>query len=179
MGESLWVWGHFDPGGTFLLLHTEDAELVRRRGRWVTSKVCEIYLQEVLYTTYTEKQNRDVQQRIADLAGAFPQILQVAGRYLQTGLPQSTWYQAFQEQDHKEHVANGVGGTSRCFWPKWLGRSCWTTKEVLKSREQSIYIYIYLFIFIYFLFVYLCMCIYIFFIWYIYIYFLSDIYIYI
>ena len=51
-GKRPFSLGSLRPGGaTFLLLHTEDAELVRRRGRWVTSKVCEIYLQEVLYTT--------------------------------------------------------------------------------------------------------------------------------
>jgi hypothetical protein len=48
--------GSLRPGGaTFLLLATENMDLVRRRGRWVSNKVCEIYLQEILYVTYTEK----------------------------------------------------------------------------------------------------------------------------
>ncbi|CAE7273945.1 rluB [Symbiodinium sp. CCMP2592] len=40
--------GSFRPGGaTYLLQATEDAELVRRRGRWVSHKVMEVYLQEI------------------------------------------------------------------------------------------------------------------------------------
>ena len=44
------------PGGaTHLLLVTEDPELCRRRGRWLSSRVMEIYLQEVIATTYVQK----------------------------------------------------------------------------------------------------------------------------
>lgn len=39
------------PGGATLLLRTEDLELIRRRGRWLSSRVMEIYLQEVMATT--------------------------------------------------------------------------------------------------------------------------------
>ena len=40
--------GSFRPGGaTHLLQISEDSELVRRRGRWASHKVMEIYLQEV------------------------------------------------------------------------------------------------------------------------------------
>lgn len=36
------------PGGaTWILQRTEDSELVRRRGRWINSKVMEIYIQEL------------------------------------------------------------------------------------------------------------------------------------
>ena len=39
--------GSLRPGGaTWMLQATEDAELVRRRGRWTTTKVLEVYLQE-------------------------------------------------------------------------------------------------------------------------------------
>ena len=39
--------GSFRPGGaTYILQQTEDSELVRRRGPWVSSRVMEIYLEE-------------------------------------------------------------------------------------------------------------------------------------
>ena len=41
------------PGGaTWMLNITENAELVRRRGRWLSHRVMEIYLQEVQVATY-------------------------------------------------------------------------------------------------------------------------------
>eukprot|EP00435_Cladocopium_sp_Y103_P056526 s1300_g19.t1 len=50
------------PGGATHLLHQfEDAELVRRRGRWLSSRVCEIYLQEVMSTDGSEVTSRVVQ----------------------------------------------------------------------------------------------------------------------
>ena len=43
----------FRPGGaTWLITQTGSAELVRRRGRWVSYKVMECYLQEVTYMMY-------------------------------------------------------------------------------------------------------------------------------
>eukprot|EP00435_Cladocopium_sp_Y103_P057938 s1879_g20.t1 len=44
------------PGGaTFILNMTENTELVRRRGRWLSQRVCDIYLQEVqVYGFYDE-----------------------------------------------------------------------------------------------------------------------------
>ena len=47
-GECLYSLSSLRPGGaTHWLSVTEDAEYVRRKGRWVSSKVLEIYLQEV------------------------------------------------------------------------------------------------------------------------------------
>ena len=44
--------GSFRPGGaTYLLQLTENSELVRRRGRWVSARVMEVYLQEVAAST--------------------------------------------------------------------------------------------------------------------------------
>ena len=103
--------GSLRPGGaTFLLLATENMDLVRRRGRWVSNKVCEIYLQEILYVTYTEKLPSRIRDRIALLAGAFERVLQVAMKFLQTGMPQSMWHTAFKAQDDEELGARGSHG---------------------------------------------------------------------
>ena len=44
------------PGGaTYILNMTESTELVRRRGRWPSQRVCDICLQEVQVATYLAK----------------------------------------------------------------------------------------------------------------------------
>ena len=58
-------------GATDLLFETEDSELVRRRGRWLSARVMEIYLQEVLSSTYVSRLPRRVQDRIEQLADCF------------------------------------------------------------------------------------------------------------
>ena len=71
--------GSLRPGGaTDLLFETEDSELVRRRGRWLSARVMEIYLQEVLSSTYVSQLPRRVQLRIEQLANVFPEVLEQA-----------------------------------------------------------------------------------------------------
>ena len=87
-GRHPFTSGSLRPGGaTFLPLKSEDSALVRRRGRWVNMKVCEIYLQEVCYTTYTEKLQTDTRSRVRELTAAFPETLQVALSFLNSAVP--------------------------------------------------------------------------------------------
>ena len=81
---------------------TEDSEVVRRRGRWVTSKVCGLYLQEVLYTTYTEKLAEGPRRKVQQLAGAFPQVLEKAICFLRGGIPTKVWFKLYQANDREE-----------------------------------------------------------------------------
>ena len=91
--------GSLRPGGaTDLLFETEDSELVKRRGRWLSARVMEIYLQEVLASTYVSRLPLDVQDRIEKLAFVFPEVLERAVSFLSTGIPPSVWYQLFQAQ---------------------------------------------------------------------------------
>ena len=95
--------GSFKPGGaTYLLLPTEGSEVVRRRGRWVTSKVCELDLQEVMYTTYTEKLAEAPRQKIQQLAGAFPAVLWKAICFLEGAIPPKVWFRLYQTEDREE-----------------------------------------------------------------------------
>ena len=103
--------GSLRPGGaTFLLLSTEDTELVRRRGRWVSPKVCEIYLQEVLYTTYTEKLKDSTKLRITQLSEAFERILRSAVHFLNSAIPPEVWYTLYQASDDEELGEVGTDG---------------------------------------------------------------------
>ena len=80
------------PGGATWLLHRfEDAELVRRRGRWVSVRVLEIYLQEVQACTYQARIPKVAQKRVADLSNAFPAILEKAIFFLNSSIPCTAW----------------------------------------------------------------------------------------
>ena len=80
------------PGGATYLLHKfEDAELVRRRGRWISAKVMEVYLQEVTVATYEATLSTEVRERIRRLAGAYSQVHQKAIFFLRSHIPPSAW----------------------------------------------------------------------------------------
>lgn len=115
------------------LLATDDIDMVRRRGRWMTNKVCEVYLQDVLYVTYTEKLPKHVRTRIQTLASAFSAVLRKAIGFLNIGLPPSVWYPTFKAQDNVELGAyGGIMQHQPKTWP-----SCrWTTAEAVKRMRK-------------------------------------------
>ena len=94
---------HCDRGATFLLLESENVEMVRRRGRWATTRVMEAYLQEILYTTFAEGLDRKVRTKILQLAENFPAILEKAISFLDAAVPPATWWRLFQASNEKEH----------------------------------------------------------------------------
>lgn len=95
--------GSLRPGGaTHLLLMTEDPELCRRRGRWLSSRVMEIYLQEVIATTYIRKLHPSTRQKVVNLASAFPKLLKFAMQFLKTAIPPKVWPHLFQAQGIEE-----------------------------------------------------------------------------
>lgn len=90
--------GSFRPGGaTHLLLTTEDPELCRRRGRWLSTRVMEIYLQEVMATTFVQRLDPKVRSTIYDRAAVFPQVLQISMSFLATGIPCKVWHRLFPQ----------------------------------------------------------------------------------
>ena len=90
--------GSFRPGGaTHLLLTTEDPELCRRRGRWLSTRVMEIYLQEVLATTLVQKLDSSVKSNIYERSAVFSKVLQIALSFLATGIPCKVWPKLFPQ----------------------------------------------------------------------------------
>ena len=80
------------PGGaTFLLQQTEDSELVRRKGRWLSSRVLEIYIQEASVSTFQQKMSKRTYGRITELSDAFPTILEKAVFFLDAHIPDRAW----------------------------------------------------------------------------------------
>ncbi|CAE7344333.1 unnamed protein product, partial [Symbiodinium microadriaticum] len=88
--------GSFRPGGaTHLLQLTEDSELVRRRGRWVSPKVMEIYLQEVSSIQFLPSQPPLVRAAVLKYAKAFPQVLSKVQQWSRQKVPPGAWYTLF------------------------------------------------------------------------------------
>jgi len=64
------------PGGaTHWLQVTEDAEYVRRKGKWISSRVLEIYLQEAAVATFEDQVTAEAKSRISSLCQNFSKIL--------------------------------------------------------------------------------------------------------
>ena len=130
-GKRLFSLGSLGPGGaTHLLLLTEDSELVRQRGRWVTTKVMELYLQEMLYATYYYLRWETCwpgPPKDPRPSRFIP--LQKAISFLENAVPVRVWYQLFQAEDSKE------------LGKKWDGWGTRTHAFVTKNgaAEQNIY----------------------------------------
>lgn len=85
------------PGGaTHLLNITEDAELVNRRGRWATTKVMNIYLQEIAVATGLEKLSPETRARVDRLCAIFPQVLHQVLQYLKFNIACTAWPMLFR-----------------------------------------------------------------------------------
>ena len=82
------------PGGaTFFLRQTEDGEFVRRKGRWLSTKVLEIYIQEAVVATYQSRLSDQSRKDIEILAGRFHEILKISVANLNAHIPKNLWPQ--------------------------------------------------------------------------------------
>ena len=100
-------------GATFLLMLTEDSELVRRRGRWMAHRTMEIYLQEVGAAVFFPSLQSCVKDRILRLATAFPELLQQMLFLTKVQIPPTAWFVLFQAgtdgKNGQESWEDGLG----------------------------------------------------------------------
>ena len=83
----------FCPGGaTYLIGLTESAELVRRRGRWLSWKVMDIYLQEVAASTFMT----DIPTILTAMEN-FESVLQLSVKFFNSGFPEKAWNLLFKQ----------------------------------------------------------------------------------
>ena len=82
-------------GATWLLGRTEAPDLVRRRGRWLSAKSMEIYLQEITVATCWPKLDSETRERIQIFAGCFAQVLQTATFLKEAQVPTPLWQAIF------------------------------------------------------------------------------------
>ena len=104
--------GSFRPGGaTHILQLTEDAEFVRRRGRWVSAKVMEIYLQEIAAVTFYPNLPVQVREKVMIYAQSFPGILEQSLAWTRNRIPTSAWYHLWSSNSATCNGVNtGVSG---------------------------------------------------------------------
>ena len=85
--------GSLRPGGaTYLLQQTEDSELVRRRGRWISHKIMEIYLQEVSASTFVADLDPVCRDKVLTASAAFADLLKQATKWTKVGVPPNVWF---------------------------------------------------------------------------------------
>ena len=84
--------GSLRPGGaTYWLQTTEDSEYVRRKGRWISAKVFEIYVQEAAVATFNQRLTEEARERIDSLSRLFGQILDRAVFLRSSHIPEVCW----------------------------------------------------------------------------------------
>ena len=89
--------GSLRPGGATWLLHqVEDAALVQRRGRWLSGRVMEIYLQESFVSTYIRGLEPKIRARVELCSGAFATTIERAISFLDGGIPPQAWFSLFK-----------------------------------------------------------------------------------
>ena len=82
-------------GATWLLQCSEDAELVRRRGRWLNSRTMEIYIQEISSLQFLHKLSSPARDLLFSLLESFPSVLYKASLLQASSTPTSAWFSQF------------------------------------------------------------------------------------
>lgn len=83
-------------GATWTLQVTESGELCRRRGRWVSQKVMDLYIQEVSSLQYFNHIDPAVKSNVLTFARAFPSVLEKAKLLSKCKIDPRTWYILFR-----------------------------------------------------------------------------------
>ena len=78
-------------GATWLISQCESAELVRRRGRWVSVQTMEIYIQEVMSLTYMTDIGSEAKEKVLLAMSHFLEILASTLKFNSMHLPPATW----------------------------------------------------------------------------------------
>ncbi len=86
--------GSFRPGGaTDMLQQFEDSELVRRRGRWVSTKVLEIST-----ATFHTRLSESTKSKLERLTAAFTEIRLECQYFLDNNIPVLAWRHLWSTQ---------------------------------------------------------------------------------
>ena len=84
-------------GATWLMGSSESPGLVRRRGRWVTLRVMEIYVQEVAAMMYLPRLEPELRQHIFDWANVFDEALDYVSWCQALGILPKAWLFLLQQ----------------------------------------------------------------------------------
>ena len=125
-------------GASWMMLVSEDSELVRRRGRWLTSKIMEIYVQEVSAIQFLPQLPQSTRDLVIEGTGLFPLLLERAISLHACGIPESAWkYLLVEGRMNAEYGRAGGWHFASQQWYR-LSCTCETSFEVegKKGRVQ-------------------------------------------
>lgn len=88
-------------GASWLMLVSENPDLTRRRGRWLTNKIMEIYVQEVSAIQFIPHLQKDAKKQISDGAEFFPWMLEHVQSLDRMEIPPTVWPIFLQEEATK------------------------------------------------------------------------------
>ena len=88
-------------GATWLLQTTESGELCRRRGRWASQKVMDLYIQEDSSLQYLSRIPVESKNRVLQFARALPGTIQKCQHFHRFKIDPKIWYILFQQQPSK------------------------------------------------------------------------------
>ena len=91
-----------------MLTMTENPDLVRRRGRWLSTRVMEIYLQEVQAATYLPSLSTERRAVLQQASEAFSSILAKAIFFIDSNIPQAAWYYLLSDRKSAWSKKKGV-----------------------------------------------------------------------
>ena len=57
----------------------------------MSSRVCEVYLQEIVIATHTSSLTQQTRTRVDQLAWSYPQVLERSVFFLESSIPARTW----------------------------------------------------------------------------------------
>ena len=79
-------------GATWHLQCTEDGEHCRGKGRWLSQKVTEVYVQETTALLHLKKIDPAARDLVLTLASWFPRVLELCRLYSALHLPAEVWH---------------------------------------------------------------------------------------
>ena len=92
-------------GASWMLMATEDSELVRRRRRWINNKIMEIYIQEAASIQFLPQLPTSVRFTVLQGAALFPAVISKIYWFFRCGIPESAWRTLLIEDN--THVHDG------------------------------------------------------------------------
>ena len=82
-------------GATFAITATENTELVRRRGRWASPKMMDIYIQETMAIQYMKLIPSSSKAKVLEVAAVFDQVLYRCLQLYRDKIPLEVWFFLF------------------------------------------------------------------------------------
>ena len=79
-------------GATWMMMCTDNPELVRRRGRWINAKVTEIYVQEVSSLQFLPRLSPTSRQLVFGALESYAELWEQVAFFLKAEIPPATWH---------------------------------------------------------------------------------------